>query len=317
MACLMLPSHDPDDTFVLKRLRLPRRRDGGDWDHEVHCQSLSKVQREASTMERLTASPRIVNIFGHCGTSILAETMPKEISEQIIPASGHAQQAELEHISDVRPKNNFTLMEKLNIALTMSESIADMHGFDGGVIVNGDIHPVQWLFSVDGTIKLNDFNNAAIPDWNPEKGEYCKVDRGQWGGMVSYPCLSDLLLDSRLVDCQLTMHRLHVQYRAPEEFVGTPIDEQIDVYSMGNNIYTLLTGLWPFYEDKSYSVIQEKILRLERPFVDKRYHRSFIETRLITIMERMWAHEASDRPTIFEVVSYLRETKNIFAATSF
>lgn len=33
------------------------------------------------------------------------------------------------------------------------------------------------------------------------------------------------------------------QYRSPEEFIGVPIDEQIDVYSMGNNIYCILTGL--------------------------------------------------------------------------
>lgn len=66
----------------------------------------------------------------------------------------------------------------------VSRSIADLHGFPG-VIVHGDIHPVQWLRSDDGTLKLNDFNNAEILDWSREKNSYCNVDRGFWGGMVS------------------------------------------------------------------------------------------------------------------------------------
>ena len=90
------------------------------------------------------------------------------------------------------------------------------------------------------------------------------------------------------------------------------MDEQIDVYSMGNNVYTLLTGLWPFYEYKKSSVVKPKIKNGERPFVDERYRtRSFIESRLVTIMERMWEYRPEDRPTIFEVVQYLYETKEI------
>ena len=101
-----------------------------------------------------------------------------------------------------------------------------------------------------------------------------------------------------------------IQYRAPEEFLGEPIDEQIDVYSMGNNIYCLLTGLWPFYEDQHYSAVQAKVLQQERPFIDPRYRtRSFIERRLIEVMEAMWAHDPAQRPTIFAVVQHLRQTK--------
>jgi hypothetical protein len=135
-------------------------------------------------MERLAGSPRIVDIYGHCGTSILAENMPQEIAEHIIPGSGHAKQSELDVLSYIRPVNNYTAEEKLDLALIMAESISDMHGFESGVIVNGDIHPVQWLRAVDGKVKLNDFNNADIMDWNPEEHAYCKLDRGYWGGMV-------------------------------------------------------------------------------------------------------------------------------------
>lgn len=138
---------------------------------------------------------------------------------------------------------------------------------------------------------------------------------------------------------------LDLQYRSPEEFLGAPIDEQADVYSMGNNIYTLLTGLvsdkdkswhhgalcatsllfnlstsyskqWPFYEYNSYSVIQKKVLSLKRPYIDERFrNRNYVDGKLVEITERMWATNAKDRPTIFEVVDFLSEVKNVHTAT--
>lgn len=45
------------------------------------------------------------------------------------------------------------------------------------------------------------------------------------------------------------------------------------------------------------------------PFVDPRYRsRSFVEARLVEIMERCWAYDRTKRPSIFEVVSFLRDT---------
>jgi hypothetical protein len=63
---------------------------------------------------------------------------------------------------DVHPMNNLTLAEKLDMALVMAESLADIHGYRGGVIAHGDVHPDQWLRSSTGQIKVNDFNNAEM-----------------------------------------------------------------------------------------------------------------------------------------------------------
>jgi hypothetical protein len=207
--------------------------------------------------------------------------MSGEISPIIIPNTGYAKQSELDKLPNVQPANNLTALEKLDMALEMAKSIADIHGFPG-LIVHGDIHPVQWLFSERHQLKLNDFNNADILPWSRSENDYCKVDRGEWGGM----------------------------YRSPEEFEGELADEKIDVYSMGNNIYVLLTGYWPFYEYSAYSVVQAKVLNATRPFVDDRYrHRSFIESQMIEIMERMWEHDPANRPSIFEVIAFLTNVR--------
>jgi serine/threonine protein kinase len=35
---------------------------------------------------------------------------------------------------------------------------------------------------------------------------------------------------------------LSIQWRAPEEYLDYPLNEQIDIWSLGNNMYSLLTG---------------------------------------------------------------------------
>ena len=84
--------------------------------------------------------------------------------------------------------------------------------------------------------------------------------------------------------------------------------EGIDTFSLGNNIYALLTGLWPFYEYKSYSAIQRKLLRHERAYIDPRYRsRSSVENKLVEVMEQTWEFDPNDRISIFKVVQVLRE----------
>lgn len=80
---------------------------------------------------------------------------------------------------------------------------------------------------------------------------------------------------------------------------------------MGNNLYTLLTGLWPFHDHDDYDVVQEKILtQRELPFVDDRYRqRSYIEMKLVELMEQAWAYRPEDRPSIFYMVKFLNDVK--------
>jgi serine/threonine protein kinase len=101
------------------------------------------------------------------------------------------------------------------------------------------------------------------------------------------------------------------QYRAPEEYTRMENYEGIDTFSLGNNIYALLTGLLPFYDDESESddsVVQDKLLRHERAYIDPRYRsRSSVENKLVEVMEQTWEFDPNDRISIFKVVQALRE----------
>jgi hypothetical protein len=186
--------------------------------HNIGPGFYDEVWTEAIIMERLTKSPRIINIYGHCGYSTMVEVVPIEFEEVAIRGEGVEKPDVVEERNrdGVRPYNNFTSSEKLRFALDMAESLADMHGFEGGIIVHDDVQMCQWLRTPDGRLKLGDFNRATIMSWDLLKGEYCKFNNGE----------------------------AFSQYRAPEEYAARNLNEKIDIFSFGNNIYAMLTGLW-------------------------------------------------------------------------
>mgnify|MGYP003335426830 CR=1 FL=1 len=86
------------------------------------------------------------------------------------------------------------------------------------------------------------------------------------------------------------------------------LDEGIDVYTFGNNIYALLTGLWVFYDIDDDSVVQKKVINGTRAYVDSRWKkRSYIESELVDVMEKCWVHDPKERIDIFQVVHLLRK----------
>lgn len=142
-------NRNSSSSFVWKSMRL---KDYFDFDYDMMYQ----IHQEAIIMERLTSSERIVDMYGHCGTSIFAENMKEDVTPDIVPGDGYMRQKDLDKLEtkDVHPMNNLTLVEKLDMALVMAESLADIHGYKGGAIAHGDIHPDQWLRSSTGQIKL-------------------------------------------------------------------------------------------------------------------------------------------------------------------
>lgn len=78
-------------TFVWKSIGF---KEHFEYDH----QKMYEMQREAIIMERLTASARIVDIYGHCGTSIFAESMEKDVTPTIVQENGYMKQSDLEEL---------------------------------------------------------------------------------------------------------------------------------------------------------------------------------------------------------------------------
>ncbi|CAJ1942930.1 unnamed protein product [Cylindrotheca closterium] len=266
----VVDSQDRGEKTILKVSR---------WRHDYGVDLLHEIMRDALIMERMSMSPRIVDMYGHCGSAVQVEAIPYEIEEVIVPGDGYAKAGDLRDELDVRPQNQYTATEKLEMALEMAESLADLHGFADGIIVHDDVQLCQWLRTKDGFLKLGDFNRAEVMNFNSTSGEYCKYQNGPGFG----------------------------NYRSPEEFADMPLNEKIDIWSFGNNIYALLTGLWVFYENEDDEVVHKQLIDGKTSFIDPRYkRRSYPESQLVKLLEQCWQYNPDDRPSIFELIDQLR-----------
>jgi serine/threonine protein kinase len=112
---------------------------------------------DAVAMERLTASPHVINIFGFCGHSVLTEF------------------ADGPRVGELADKKKSTPLARLSIARDIANGLADVHGIDGDELttfVHLDINPAN-VVSIGGTLKLNDFNIGILRRWNTTSNTYC------------------------------------------------------------------------------------------------------------------------------------------------
>lgn len=255
------------------------------YDHEMKIDDYEFVRMDAIVAERLSASPRIYDIYGFCGLGILSEYFYHGDIEGDVSGgengSGYMKKGTLHDEEQLKPQNNLTGIQKLVLALEMAEALADLHGYANGLIVHDDVQLAQFLLNKDQTrLKLNDFNRAEFPLFDEEKNAYCHYKNGKG----------------------------HGNWRAPEEYRDKPLTEQIDVWSLGNNMYTLLTGLNPLYEIRRDREFTKNIIGGKTAFVDPRWRqRSPSEAALCELIPRCFQSKAENRPTMFEIVNILRD----------
>ena len=200
-------------SFAIKTLRL--QRDFLPEYFELH-------RRDAVALERLTQSPYVMDIYGFCGQSTMNEL-----------AFQNNQMNDLYRMATGPMMNNFSpyiLKTKLQIASMTALAVAHVHsvpidhveGLDRQTkapasIVHYDINPRNVVIMPSGKPKLNDFNVAEFLTWNQKLNATCGFE-----GRFHEPW-----------------------WRSPEEMQKRLLDEKVDVYSLGNTLYVLLTGTEP------------------------------------------------------------------------
>jgi hypothetical protein len=321
--------HENKNTVVvLKALRTK---------HSNFTADIMEVDRlESLILERLSSSPRIMDIYGACSTSILMEYAPVEIIDDVLWDGGEGgitrhevQQCEAEakaasapeSVSEALPSspdtrihvvpppcqgNDLTPREKLKLALEMARAVADLHGFQDGGIIHLDIKLEQFLATDANwsSIKLNDFNKADIMLYD---------DRGTHGNVNANG-------DGEHGYCHFRNKLLGI-HRAPEENDGAWIDEQSDVYCLGTLFLAILTGMWSYY-DTEEPVLPDDDVSMEDtdrfgvpqlpPMGEKWRQRavtsaSIEEQALIKAIDLCLVEDPKQRPTVFAIVELLHK----------
>lgn len=181
----------------------------------------------------------------------------------------------------MKAHNDFDPEEKVEHTLAMTEELSDMHGYRDGAIVHDDLMPSQFLYTADGSIKLNNFNRGGAMLYDEDSDRYCRYKNGKEGG----------------------------DFRSPEEFKDGRLNEKIDVFSLGNMMYGLLTGLEVFYDVEEDKEVHQKLVDGELLYIDPRWKtNSYGEERLVKIIEKCWKYKPNDRADVFQVTRFLDET---------
>ena len=103
--------------------------------------NLDRHRRDALSMERLTSSPNIIDIYGYCANTVWTEFVPNRLDEVMSKMS--------------QPETKL-----LDTTMQMAQSLKDLHSYD---IIHADITPKQFLVTADlQTVKLNDFNRCRF-----------------------------------------------------------------------------------------------------------------------------------------------------------
>ena len=164
----------------------------------------------------------------------------------------------------------------------MAAAITDMHNVDlegRPSIAHTDITPSQFLLTAEGKWKLTDFNRVRFLRKN---------------------------ITAESVPCSYIVGRNPGKFRSPEEYNHTEQTSAIDVYSMGNIFYSLLTGRWPF-ENRKTKEAQRLIKNNQRPPIDDAIRESDdpLDVAMLKAIERCWEQDPVERASAREIEKFL------------
>jgi serine/threonine protein kinase len=201
--------------------------------------NLERHRREAAVMERLGASPHVVDLFAYCGNTILTEFAPTDLSTTLgleghsrHPRKGSSTKKQNDPVDCSAEKGEnsgdceLTVLQRLDLALQAAKAIRALHDVD---VMHADLTAAQFLvldskdLLVDDQVhktvlKLNDFNRCRFIPHKTNNGtisnEKCPVR------IPTAPGLN----------------------RSPEEYAGRNLTQQIDIFSLGHVLFEIWTG---------------------------------------------------------------------------
>ena len=233
------------------------------YEHDFSDRNYDRHRKDALASERLSSSPYVVDIFAFCqNTAVFEFGEGGDIDGKLWPYD----EDENAHLIA-----ELTSWEKLDMAYQVACGIADIHDVEeDGIasIAHTDITPSQFIY-IDGRWKVNDFNRCRFMREYTEDKSVCGFEVGTNPG----------------------------KFRAPEEYAYEIETEKIDVYSMGNVFYAILSGLMPF-EGMKQKKASQYVMDGKRPEIPDEVKESddIAIQAILAATKACWTHDPKERP---------------------
>jgi len=259
--------------------------------------------RDAIASERLTSSPRITSVYAFCGNSGFFEFAGGGSLADRLQAHYAAKYYMDDAENEDRNNDILSQYEKLNLAYQVAAGLADFHDADAmrnengritsAAMVHADITTDQYV-NIDGVFKLNDFNRCRFM--------LRRRDSAARVGGDGEPC-------------GFFVGNNPAKNRSPEEYAYTVETEFVDIYSMGNIIYSILTDKDP-WEETPEKRAQKLVMEGKRPNVPERVKSSkdFVDVALRAMMWKCWEQTPNNRPRARKVADFFAKKLSDFQA---
>ncbi len=249
--------------------------------HDITPKRIDQERKDALVLERTTGSRFIPNIHAYCSLGVIMEHAPRD----------------MDSYNKKRLAKNITIspMDRLKIGIHIASGVADLHTVD---FIHNDLHEQQFLYQ-DGFFKLNDFNFAK-PIYIDENTK----------GTCTLPKFSMGLFGRSLEE---------LQYKIGYEEFAPSTPDKIDVWIMGNLLYTILTDLQVWNKElrgeKEVELKKAKsIVAGKRPRIPEHFRESNepAHVAMLHALNMTWTYDWNERPSAREVANYLiGELRNI------
>lgn len=242
---------------------------------------------DALALERLTASPHVIDIYGYCGVTALNEFADGGVFRKMF----------------MQNHQNISDEQRLVYAKDAALALADIHEIDGPGNMTSMVHhdfSVKNFLAVNGKLKISDFNDGQLLRWDLVNNRSC----------------SGFDWDSR---CGTQTERTN--RRAPEECMEVKhrrrTTEKVEVYHLGVVFFLLLTGEeWPYYFERSSSgkvhkpqsvKVKKLILAGKLPDLplEVEQSNSTIIKKIARAMEKAFTFNPKKRPSARVIADYL------------
>jgi hypothetical protein len=243
------------------------------YEHDFTDRNYDRHRKDALASERLSGSPYVVDIFAFCqNTAVFEYGEGGDIDGKLWP---YDEEEEKYYVAEL------SSWEKLDMAHQVACGVADIHDVEeDGIasIAHTDITPSQFIY-IDGKWKVNDFNRCRFMREYKEDRSVCGFEVGSNPG----------------------------KFRAPEEYAYEVETEKIDVYSMGNVFYAILSGMMPF-EGMKQQKATKKVMEGKRPKIPIEIEESddIAIKAILAATKACWRQDPKDRPPAREIRDELK-----------